>query len=71
MAMKAKRSTKAGGAAAFVKKADITKPESLENMVQFAVDTFGRLDIAVNSAARIKDKLPIAKMDIEEFDEDY
>ncbi|MGI6678476.1 MAG: SDR family NAD(P)-dependent oxidoreductase [Dehalobacterium sp.] len=64
----AEKINQAGGAAAFVK-ADVTKPESLENMVQFAVDTFGRLDIAVNSAARIKDKLPIAEMDIEEFDE--
>jgi NAD(P)-dependent dehydrogenase (short-subunit alcohol dehydrogenase family) len=54
-----------GGEAAFVK-VDISKSEEVQNMVKFTVDTFGKLDVAVNNAALTPDDKPAA-----EFDEDY
>lgn len=54
-----------GGQAAFVK-VDISNASQVKNMVAFAVDTFGRLDAAVNNAALKPDNAPVA-----EFDEDY
>ncbi|MBB3125666.1 glucose 1-dehydrogenase [Paenibacillus rhizosphaerae] len=55
----------AGGEAAFVK-VDISKSEDVQAMVKFTVDTFGKLDAAVNNAALTPDDKPAA-----EFDEDY
>ncbi|MEK3936275.1 SDR family NAD(P)-dependent oxidoreductase [Sporosarcina sp. FSL W7-1349] len=55
----------AGGEAAFVK-VDISKSQEVQAMVQFAVDTFGKLDVAVNNAALTPDDKPAA-----EFDEAY
>lgn len=55
----------AGGTAAFVK-VDISKSEAVQEMVKFAVDTFGKLDVAVNNAALTPDDKPAA-----EFDEAY
>ena len=52
----------AGGTAAFVK-VDVSKEKEVEAMVQFAVDTFGRLDGAVNNAARTPDDKPLAELD--------
>jgi NAD(P)-dependent dehydrogenase (short-subunit alcohol dehydrogenase family) len=40
----------AGGEAAFIH-GDVSKEESVKTMVDFAVQTYGRLDIACNSAA--------------------
>ncbi len=57
--------TAAGGEAAFVK-VDISKSEEVKAMVQFAVDTFGKLDVAINNAALTPDDKPVA-----EFDEAY
>ncbi|MEH7235406.1 SDR family NAD(P)-dependent oxidoreductase [Bacillus sp. JJ1562] len=54
-----------GGEAAFVK-VDISKSEQVQEMVKFAVDTYGKLDVAVNNAALTPDDKPAA-----EFDEDY
>ena len=54
-----------GGTAAFIK-TDISKSEQVQAMVKFAVDTFGKLDIAVNNAAITPDDKPVA-----EFDEEY
>ncbi|MEH7272147.1 SDR family NAD(P)-dependent oxidoreductase [Neobacillus vireti] len=54
-----------GGEAAFVK-VDISKSEEVQKMVRFAVDTFGKLDVAVNNAALTPDDKPAA-----EFDEAY
>lgn len=53
------------GEAAFVK-VDISKSEDVQKMVRFAVDTFGKLDVAVNNAALTPDDKPAA-----EFDEAY
>ena len=56
---------KAGGEAAFVK-VDISNSEDVQAMVKFTVDTFGKLDVAVNNAALTPDDKPVA-----EFDEEY
>ncbi len=56
-----------GGKAAFVY-ADVSKSRDVEKMVNFAVDTYGRLDAAVNNAARTPDDKPIADLDENEFD---
>lgn len=55
----------AGGQAAFVK-VDISKSEQVKAMIQFAVDIFGKLDVAVNNAALTPDDKPA-----DSFDEDY
>lgn len=54
-----------GGEASFVK-TDVSKANDVENMVKFAVDTYGRLDVALNNAAISPDDKPIA-----DFDEAY
>jgi NAD(P)-dependent dehydrogenase (short-subunit alcohol dehydrogenase family) len=41
--------TQAGGQAIFVR-ADVSRPEDVESLVNKAVETYGRLDIAVNNA---------------------
>lgn len=43
----------AGGEAAFIT-GDVTQLDDVERMVQFTVDTFGRVDILINSAGVIK-----------------
>jgi NAD(P)-dependent dehydrogenase (short-subunit alcohol dehydrogenase family) len=55
----------AGGEASFVK-TDVSKSEDVQNMVKFTVDTYSRLDIALNNAAITPDDKPIA-----DFDEVY
>src|SRR5690606_19169887 len=55
----------AGGECSFVK-TDVSKSEDVENMVKFTVDTYGRLDVALNNAAITPDDKPIA-----DFDEAY
>ncbi len=57
--------TQSGGIAHFVK-VDISKSDQVAAMVKETVDTFGRLDVAVNNAALTPDDKPVA-----EFDEDY
>lgn len=57
--------TAKGGTAAFCK-VDISKADQVEAMVKFAVDTYGRLDCAVNNAALKPDK-----NSFEELDEEY
>ena len=51
----------AGGTAAFVY-VDVSNAEDVEKMVQFTVETYGRLDVAVNNAARTPDDKPLAEM---------
>jgi len=57
----------AGGEAAFVK-VDVSNEEQVEAMVKFAVATYGRLDVAVNNAARAPDQGPIHEFDPEVWD---
>lgn len=51
-----------GGACSFVK-TDVSKSKDVENMVKFAVDTYGRLDVAINNAAITPDDKPLADLD--------
>ena len=57
----------AGGTAAFVK-VDVSNEAQVEAMVQFAVDTFGRLDGAINNAARIPDDKMLADLEESTWD---
>lgn len=52
---------------AFVR-AEVSDSASVEAMVAFAVDTYGRLDCAVNNAAVTPDTHPVAELDETEFD---
>ncbi|WP_320777857.1 SDR family NAD(P)-dependent oxidoreductase [Streptomyces sp. CRN 30] len=54
-----------GGTASFLK-VNVADSAQVKEMVQAAVDTYGRLDVAVNNAALTPDDKPTA-----EFDEDY
>jgi NAD(P)-dependent dehydrogenase (short-subunit alcohol dehydrogenase family) len=56
-----------GGQAIFVQ-ADVSKPGDCERMVQQAVATFGRLDIAFNNAGIGGESNPIGEMSIEGWD---
>lgn len=56
-----------GGAAAFCK-VDISKASQVEAMVKFAVDTYGRLDCAVNNAALKPDNNSFEDLDEEYWD---
>ncbi|MGI6678475.1 MAG: SDR family NAD(P)-dependent oxidoreductase [Dehalobacterium sp.] len=51
----------AGGTASFIN-VDVSDPTAVERMVQFTVDTYGKLDCAVNNAARTPDDKPLAEM---------
>ncbi|MET4081967.1 NAD(P)-dependent dehydrogenase (short-subunit alcohol dehydrogenase family) [Pedobacter sp. UYP30] len=54
----------ADGIASFFK-TDVSIPEEMEALVKFAVDTYGRLDIAVNNAGIGGEQSPIADMSVE------
>lgn len=54
----------AGGKAIFFK-TDVSKPEEMEALVNFAVNTYGKLDVAVNNAGIGGELNPIADMSIE------
>lgn len=47
-------------------KTDVSKSADVQHMVKFAVDTYGKLDVAVNNAAITPDDKPLT-----DFDEDY
>lgn len=49
--------------------ADVTKPEDVTAMVDFAVKTYGRLDIACNNAGRLGNPRNVAELPAEELDE--
>ncbi len=51
-----------GGEASFVK-TDVSNAASVEAMVKFTVDTYGKLDVAVNNAAITPDDKPLAQFD--------
>ena len=55
-----------GDAARFFK-VDVSNKESVESMVQFAVDQFGTVDILVNNAGITRDAM-LHKMTEEQFD---
>lgn len=57
----------AGGEAYFIK-ADTANPEDSENSVDFALEKFGRLDIAVNNAGIGGQQQAVGEFDIENWD---
>lgn len=57
-----------GGEALFVK-ADVSKPEDMEKLVQEMLKTYGRLDIAVNNAGIAGEQSPIAGLSIEGWEQ--
>lgn len=62
---------KAAGGEIVAKQVDIGNEEMIKDMIQIAVDTYGRLDILMNNAARLdfhKD-VNVKDMDIFEWDE--
>jgi NAD(P)-dependent dehydrogenase (short-subunit alcohol dehydrogenase family) len=57
----------AGGTAAAVVQ-DVSDPSSVEKSVEFALETFGRLDVAVNNAGITGDLAPTAEYSLEGWD---
>lgn len=53
------------GAETSIIQADVTEPESVENMVQRAVEKFGRIDILVNNAGIVGPIGPLEDNDLE------
>ena len=58
----------AGGEASFIH-GDVSVEESVKAMVDYTVETYGRLDIACNSAALSRGSGPIHQFDREGFDQ--
>lgn len=58
----------AGGEAAFIQ-GDVSKEESVKEGIDFVLATYGRLDIACNSAAVSRGSGPIHKFEREVFDQ--
>jgi len=58
------------GEAAYFK-ADVTKEEEVKAMVQFAIDTYGKLDCACNNAGKSSQALNMIDTPVENFDDVY
>nr|BAA82699.1 unnamed protein product [Streptomyces coelicolor] len=63
-AEKAAAELRAGGVEAAAVELDVTRPESVEAAVGFAVDTFGSLDLAVNNAGIGGPSAPTGEYDV-------
>ena len=63
----AEAASQAGGQASAVK-VDVADPSSVESMVRFALDTYGRLDVAVNNAGIGGEANPTGEYSIESWD---
>ena len=57
----------AGGAEAVPHFEDVSEPAGAESLIQLALDTWGRLDVVVNNAGILRDRM-IFNMSIEEWD---
>jgi len=55
-----------GGNAAFIR-IDMTKPEDVEKMVEYTMDTYGRLDILFNNAGVNSDEKKLPDVSLEEW----
>jgi len=58
--------TEAGGEAIF-SSTDVSDPAQVEAMVELAISTYGRLDLAHNNAGIIQEHAPVADLSIEEW----
>jgi NAD(P)-dependent dehydrogenase (short-subunit alcohol dehydrogenase family) len=58
---------KAGGTAAAVRQ-DVSDPQAIEKSVEFALEKFGRLDVAVNNAGISGDLKPTADYSLDAWD---
>ncbi|MDP9806113.1 glucose 1-dehydrogenase [Trueperella bonasi] len=58
---------RSGGEASFFK-VDVSNEEQVKAMVEFTVERYGRLDVAINNAARTPDNNRLSEMDIDAFD---
>ncbi|MET9384752.1 SDR family NAD(P)-dependent oxidoreductase [Streptomyces sp. NPDC002928] len=67
-AEKAAAELKAEGIKAAAVELDVTRPQSVEAAVAFAVDTFGGLDLAVNNAGIGGPSAPTGEYDIDAYD---
>jgi len=54
------------GEAAFVK-CDVTKPEDIQRLIDFAVEKYGRIDCLINNAGAHPDHRPIDGFSVEDF----
>lgn len=63
----AKLIRESGGEAAFVR-ADISRSDEVQAMVNFATETYGGLDCAINNAIRFIDRTPLAEISKEDWD---
>ncbi|MBC6110953.1 SDR family NAD(P)-dependent oxidoreductase [Pedobacter fastidiosus] len=59
------REIRSGGGIASFFKTDVAKPEQMEALVQYALDTYGKLDIAVNNAGIGGEQNTITDMSLE------
>jgi len=59
---------RAAGFNVIVTKGDVRNPDDVKEMVDKAVEAFGRIDILVNNAGITKDK-PLAMMSLEDWDD--
>ncbi|MET9992249.1 SDR family NAD(P)-dependent oxidoreductase [Streptomyces mutabilis] len=66
-AEKAAAELTAAGIRAAAVELDVTRPESVEAAVQFAVDTFGGLDLAVNNAGIGGPSAPTGEYDVDAY----
>ncbi len=59
---------KSSGGRALAVPTDVTKPESVQRLVEQTVEAFGRLDIAFNNAGSGHMTKPLADFSVEDFD---
>jgi NAD(P)-dependent dehydrogenase (short-subunit alcohol dehydrogenase family) len=60
---------KAGGGEALFLQSDVSKESDVKNAIKKTVDTFGRIDIAVNNAGVEEQMIPFMDQKLEKFDE--
>lgn len=63
----AKEITAKGGGECLFKQCDVSKPEQVEALVNFAVDTYGQLDAIVNNAGYVPTHFDCADMPIKSY----
>ncbi|MEK6692037.1 MAG: SDR family NAD(P)-dependent oxidoreductase [Nitrospirota bacterium] len=57
-----------GGAEAIAFRADVSNPENVKKMVEFVIKEWGRIDVLINNAAVVKDRL-LVKLSLSDWDE--